>query len=147
MAAGLAISLCSMEIVPGWGGFRLGWPPEAYYAIVAAIAAFAGAVAVRGYPIPGLFGGSVSGMGALAATTWHLTQVSETWSLFMVIAGVLGALPGIGLFFVLKRSQDSIWPVALWESSIRANHGTSDNLDHTRLGAETGFAVEQDVIE
>jgi len=49
-------------------------------------------------------------MGALAATTWHLTQVSETWNWLIVITGVLGAIPGIGLFFVLRMVQDAIWP-------------------------------------
>jgi hypothetical protein len=34
---GLALAFCGGEMVPGWGLFRLGWPPEVYYAIMALV--------------------------------------------------------------------------------------------------------------
>jgi len=108
LAIGVAILVCSTELAPGWELFHLGWPPEAYYAIMAMIAALAGAVAVPGYSIPGVIAGSVSGLGALVAVVWHLTLVTETMTSLIVLVGAVGAFPGIGLFFFLKRVQDAL---------------------------------------
>jgi hypothetical protein len=110
---GIAILLCGTELVPGWGMLGLGWPPEAHYAIMAAAGAFAGAVTVRRrYAVPGLIAGAVAGIGALAAVAWYLTFVERTPTELLVVVGAVGALPGIGLYYVLRWVQDGIWPAA-----------------------------------
>jgi len=62
------------------------------------------------YPVPGLIGGAVSGVGALYAVALVLDNVDSVYSLFLVIAGMIGALPGLIVYFVLKLVQDAAMP-------------------------------------
>ena len=98
--------VCSMEIVPGWGIFHLNWPPSAFYGIVGVTSAAAGFIGIEEYRIPALVAGPVAGVGALLASSMLLSTVDSTSNVVIVFVELIGALPGIGLFYVLKALQD-----------------------------------------
>jgi hypothetical protein len=96
----------SLEMNPGWGLFHLDWPPAVFYAIVGVTSAAAGFIGIEEYRIPGLVAGPVAGVGALLASSMLLSNVESTSNIVIVFAELIGALPGIGLFYVLKAIQD-----------------------------------------
>jgi hypothetical protein len=107
---GLSIVFCSMEMVPGWGIFHLNWPPGAFYLIMLICGGVSGLFFAAEYPLPGLIAGAISGLGALYAIALVLENVDSVYDVFLVIAGLVGALPGVGVYFALKLAQDAIAP-------------------------------------
>ena len=107
---GLAIVFCSMEMVPGWGIFHLDWPRWVFYTIMLICGGASGTFLAARYPLPGLIAGAVSGLGALYAIALVLDNVESVYDVFLAIAGLIGALPGVIVYVVLKLVQDAIAP-------------------------------------
>jgi hypothetical protein len=105
---GLSIVICSMEMVPGWGLLHLGWSPGVFMGIMAACGAVSGLLMAAKHPVPGLLGGLVAGPGALFAIGFVLERTTRTQSLILVIVGLVGALPGVGLYAALAALQNAL---------------------------------------
>jgi hypothetical protein len=105
-----ALIFCSMEVVPAWSRFRLGWAPSAYYALMALLGMVAGALFGKNYWLPGAFGGMLAGLGALAAMAFVLERTTYTNNLIFVIVAGVGSLPGLAVGFGLKALQDLLLP-------------------------------------
>lgn len=101
---------CSMEMAPSWGVFRLDWPPSTYYALMALFGGVAGCLIGRGYWLPGWVGGTVAGLGALAALAFFLEGTTRTHSAILILIAGIGSLPGVGIGFGLKALQDALLP-------------------------------------
>ena len=102
----IPLVFCSMEMVPGWGAFNLGWPPSVFFAIMAACGAVAGFLGPPGHRVPGLVGGLVAGVGSLAGTWLLLAHTTITLSFLIACATafVTGALAmAIAVFKVGTR--------------------------------------------
>jgi len=106
----LPLVFCSMEMVPGWGIFDLEWPASTFYGIMTVAGIVAGFLGCEGYRVPGMIAGVVTGAGSLYATAVLLRHTTVTHSIVLVLAGFVGALPGIGLYFALRFFQDSVLP-------------------------------------
>ena len=102
----LPLVLCSLEMKPGWGFMHLDWPPSVFYAIVGVTSAVAGFIGLEEYRIPALVAGPVAGVGALVASQILLSNVDSISDVVLVFAELIGALPGLGLFYLLKAIQD-----------------------------------------
>jgi hypothetical protein len=98
--------VCSMEMIPGWGMMDLEWPRWVFYMIIGIVGAVTGFVGIENYRLPALISGPVVGVGALYASAILLERVSETHDAVIVFVEGIGALPGIGLFFLLRLIQD-----------------------------------------
>ncbi|MDQ7779158.1 MAG: hypothetical protein RDV41_05560 [Planctomycetota bacterium] len=98
----IAVIFCSMEMVPGWGFLKLGWPPLVFYIISGVCGAIGGMLYVR-CPGAGFMAGAVAALGALFATALVLEQVDEVHSIVLVIVGLVGILPGVGLYYLLRH--------------------------------------------
>jgi hypothetical protein len=107
---GLAIVVCSMEMVPGWGFLNLGWSQKFFFQIIALVGAVSGLLIGGRYLLPGLLGGMLGGLGALWAISMVLSNVNETWNIVLVLVGFIGAAPGICVFFGGKLIQDAVAP-------------------------------------
>lgn len=107
---GLAIVFCSMEMVPGWGIFHLEWPRWVFYTVMLICGAASGTFLAARYPVPGLIAGAISGVGALYAVALVLDNVESVYDVFLVIAGMIGAVPGVIVYVVLKLVQDAAMP-------------------------------------
>ncbi|MEQ8789384.1 MAG: hypothetical protein RIC55_24030 [Pirellulaceae bacterium] len=102
--------LCSMEMVPGWGIFELGWPEAVYYAIMVVAGAVGGLLMAERHRFAGLVGGAIAGPGSIFAVALHLGSTDETWNFICVLLAAIGALPGIGVYWVLRLLQDALLP-------------------------------------
>lgn len=106
----VAIVVCSMEMVPGWGMFHLGWPPDVFYVIMA-VAGVASAFCAGGrHVVPALAGFPLGGVGALFAIAWMLERVNVVYSVMLIIVGLIGAIPGAAIYFALRFLQDTLFP-------------------------------------
>jgi hypothetical protein len=98
----VAIALCASQIVPGWS-ITIGWRPEVFFAIMAVCGVVAGFLWEPKHRIAGMVAGPIAGCGGLLAMALHLSAVTETYDKLVILIGLLGCLPGIGLFCALKR--------------------------------------------
>jgi len=103
---GLSIWFCGEEMVPAWSRFNLDWPSEVFYGIMAVSSAISGMLIARNYLIPGLVGGLLAGPGGLFAAALLLENVNSIHGLIIVVVGLVGCLPGVGVGFGLKALQD-----------------------------------------
>ncbi|MGL4550112.1 MAG: hypothetical protein ACRC33_02900 [Gemmataceae bacterium] len=101
--------LVPMQTVPGWAMIDLGWPPWAYYAVMAGSWAAGGALLTL-YRVPGAVGGAVGGAGCLFAVSTLLANTTWTHSLILAVVGMLGASPGALVYSGLVKVQDWISP-------------------------------------
>ena len=106
----LVVFVCGMEMVPGWGILGLGWPVGTFYAIAAVVGVVCGAVMGGRYWPAGAIAGGVGAAGALFAIGLLLHLTSWTHTVLLLVAGVLGAMPGIGLGLAAKAIQDTLFP-------------------------------------
>lgn len=102
---GLAVVFCSTERVPRWGILHLGWPAEAHCALMAACGAVAGMLLAAGHRLPGLLGGLAAGPGCLLAMAFLPEWIPRANVLMLVLAGIVGTLPGLGLYAALAGLQ------------------------------------------
>ena len=114
---GLAIVFCSMEMVPGWGIFHLGWPYATFFIIAGTAGLISGALLGGRYFVPGATGGTIAAVGALAAIAFMLERVNWTHSVFLIIVGALGCLPGIMVAIGGKHLQNLIVPPRIEDES------------------------------
>jgi hypothetical protein len=102
----ITLIVCSMEMVPGWGAFNLGWDRATYYLIVGVAGALAGSL-IAERRLLGMAGGALALIGSLFCTALVLENVQQVPKVVLVLAGGIGALPGVGLYFavtgVLKK--------------------------------------------
>ncbi len=106
----LAFFFCSHEMVPGWGFLDLDWPASTHYLIMAIIGATAGLLAGEKYWLAGIVGGALAGPGSILVASYHLANVNETWDILIVLLGGLGALPGVGAYWLIRFVQSSVAP-------------------------------------
>ena len=76
------------------------------------------------YILPGLIGGVVAGPGALLAVSQYLASVNVSHSALMAVFGILGALPGLAVGFLLKWAQDRRNPSPPLPPSSKESHET-----------------------
>jgi hypothetical protein len=107
---GVAAVFCSMEMIPGWGIFHLDWPHETFYSIMAVCGAISGFLLAPRNRLPGLAGGLVAGPGCLFATALLLEWTTWTHTVILAIVGMIGCLPGLGVYRGLKALQDAFLP-------------------------------------
>jgi hypothetical protein len=91
-----------MEMVPGWGIFKLGWDRATFYLNVATAGALAGSLMGK-RRVLGMAGGAIALMGALFCTSLVLDNVQQVPKVVLVLAGGIGALPGVAFYFSLDR--------------------------------------------
>ena len=70
--------------------------------IVAVTGSIGGALYDPERPLAGLVGGAAMSMGALGATQAFLCTVNSTHTVVLTIIGLVGALPGLGIYFLAK---------------------------------------------
>jgi hypothetical protein len=97
VTAMITLVVCSMEMIPGWGFLRLGWPRTTFYSIVAFVGAAAGIV-LAPHRFAGLISGALAMAGALHGTALILDNVDRIPNLVLVIVAAIGSLPGFGLY-------------------------------------------------
>src|SRR3954451_16040258 len=91
---GLSAVLLPLQMAPGWAMFDMGWPPWAFYAVMAACWGVGWGLVGCHYRVPAVFGGAVGGVGCLAAITTLLANTTWTHSMIIVVVGAIGAAPG-----------------------------------------------------
>jgi hypothetical protein len=102
IVAVLTLVFCSMEMVPGWGIFKLNWDRATFYLIVATTGALAGSISAK-RRLLGMAAGALAMMGALFCTALVLDHVQSVPKVVLVLAGGIGALPGVGFYFCVDR--------------------------------------------
>jgi hypothetical protein len=105
---GLSLVFCSLEMVPGWGIFRLNWPTVVFVAIMAVCGSVSGLLLARRHRLPGLIGGLVGGPGALLAIAFVLERTTWTHSVILLVVGAIGALPGFLAYALLAALEDAV---------------------------------------
>jgi hypothetical protein len=108
MLFGLSIALCGLEMVPGWGILRLGWPPTVFIGVMAACGAVSGWLLATDHRLPGLFGGLAAGPGALLAVAFVLAWMTWTHTVILLLAGAVGALPGFAVYGILAALENAL---------------------------------------
>jgi hypothetical protein len=109
---GLAIAFCGLEMVPGWRIFNLEWPRSTFYAIMAGAGAVGGLLLAPKYRLPGLLGGLVGGPSSLFAVALLLDHMNWTHKLILMLVALVGAVPGIIVYNVLRSVQNTYFPPA-----------------------------------
>jgi hypothetical protein len=111
----MVIVVCSMEMVPGWGIVDVGWPESRFYWIAGITGAICGIFMASDDRLAGMIGTPVGGVGALFATTLVLKHSTETHDGILALVGILGALPGLAVYALVKKivaiaGPDSVTP-------------------------------------
>lgn len=106
--AGLSVVFCAMEMVPGWGFIGLDWPANTFYIIAGVCGAISGFLFAHESRIAGFAGGLAGEVGALFAIQFLLQHVNRANTLILVVVGIIGALPGFGIYWLLSTIQKSI---------------------------------------
>ncbi len=109
---GLSLVFCTMEIVPGWGfigdAFNLQWPPAVFY-VIAGVAGAVGGFLIGGrYCVPGMIGFAIGAVCSVFAASLPLHRVQSIHTGILMLLAVLGLLPGMGVFQILKSVQDTL---------------------------------------
>jgi hypothetical protein len=113
-AFGLLSIVLAQESTPGWDWMYLGlgWPREAYYAVVSASGALAGFFYVKKHRIAAFLGGLIAGAGGFFLVTTMFGKVSSTYTSMMVLVWMVGCWPGIAVYRVLARISQSLSSLA-----------------------------------
>jgi hypothetical protein len=106
--------LLAMETTPGWSRKKLPreLTPEECYAIVAVLGVLAGPLIVERHRIVASLCGPICGIGGFFTVSLMLRNVSWTFKTFIMLAWVVGCLPGVGAFYMLKRACLFLTPLA-----------------------------------
>ncbi len=80
-----------------------GWSLPMCLAVATFGGAIGGALLGEQHYIAGLLGGLVAGPTAFLAMYFYALQRESMWNYEAVLVQLVGSLPGIGLFYVLKR--------------------------------------------
>ncbi len=109
---GLGVYYTMLEMVPGWGliGAILGLqgPPVVYYMIASLSGAVGGFLMGNGYCLPGMIGGFIGAIGAVLVGSYRLYHMESVYTLFLLFLTLVGSIPGILVFALLRFLQDSI---------------------------------------
>jgi hypothetical protein len=106
----IIIVICSMEMVPGWGFGFLDWPESRYYIVAAITGAICGIFMASEARLAGMIGTPIGGVGALIATSLLLKHSTETHDGALAIVGLIGALPGLGVYALVKKIITTLGP-------------------------------------
>jgi len=106
----IVIVVCSMEMVPGWGFGFLNWPETRYYIVAAITGAICGIFMASEARLAGMIGAPIGGVGALFATSLVLKHSTETHDGVLAIVGLIGALPGLAVYALVKKIVAIVGP-------------------------------------
>ena len=105
----LPVALCSLEMIPDKCRICQEDNQMDAYIFTAAICGGFGAV-IYGtsldYWMPRLVGGAFSALGSLCTNWMVLTSIPAKWSFLLILFGILGAMPGVVIYFTLKIVAD-----------------------------------------
>ncbi len=105
----LPVAICSLEMIPDRCHLcRQDMELDAYFFTAAMCGGFAAVIYGDSldYWMPRLLGGSISALGSLFTVWMLLTSVPTNLAFLFVFVGILGAMPGIVIYFLLKIVAD-----------------------------------------
>jgi hypothetical protein len=108
----LTIGLPAMDHA-GFGGFmgmELNWDLSVCLVVATIGGAIGGALLGSKHWVAGLIGGVLAGPGGFLALHFYLMGRESVWNYEMMLVQLIGSLPGIAVFHILKRFRS-------WEDS------------------------------
>jgi len=105
----LPVAICSLEMIPDRCRICRKDVQMDAYIFTAAICGGFGAVIYGSsldYWMPRLVGGASAALGSLFTNWMVLTSIPAKWSFLLLFFGILGAMPGVVIYFTLKIVAD-----------------------------------------
>jgi hypothetical protein len=102
----VATLFCAFELVPAWGGLRLGLTVMQVGGISLLTGAFSGALICQQHRLLGAVSGAVAAVGSVAAMTLQLWLMPVTSGKLVGLCALVGCLPGVGLYYLVARILD-----------------------------------------
>lgn len=105
----LPVAICSLEMIPDRCRIcRQDVQMDAYIFTAAICGGFAAVIYGNSldYWMPRLVGGASAALGSLFTNWMLLTSIPSNWAFLLIVFGVLGAMPGLVIYFSLKIMAD-----------------------------------------
>ena len=105
----LPVAICSLEMIPNRCRICREDVQMDTYIFTAAICGGFGAVIYGSsldYWMPRLVGGASAALGSLFTNWMVLTSIPAKWSFLLIFFGIMGAMPGVVIYFTLKIVAD-----------------------------------------
>jgi len=102
---------CAFELVPAWGGLRLGLTLMQVGGVSLLAGAFSGALICERHRWLGAASGAVAAVGSVAAMTLQLSLMPVTSGKLVGLCALVGCLPGVGLYHLVSRILDRPKPL------------------------------------
>ena len=109
----LPVAICSLEMIPDRCHLcREEMALDAYFFTAAMCGGFASVIYGDSleYWMPRLVGGSISALGSLFTVWMLLKSVPTNLAFLFVFVGILGAMPGVLIYFLMKIVADECFP-------------------------------------
>lgn len=103
------VSLCSLDVA--WGRGLFPFAQKWLFVLAGVGGAITGLmVAQKRYRGAGLLAGAVTGLGAVGISVFLFRQMTTVYNIVAIATTLIGCLPGIVLFQVLRILQDQVFP-------------------------------------
>ena len=105
----LPVAVCSLEMIPDRCHIcRDDMELDAYFFMAAVCGGFAAVIYgnTLDYWMPRLLGGSISALGSLFTIWMLLTSIPSNLAFLFFFVGILGAMPGVVIYFLMKIVAD-----------------------------------------